>query len=190
MKRKLLFVIFALVLCIGLFSCGETYDSLAEDQATVESPADPTQKVTIEDYAGVFSVQLDSTYVGSKATDFLTSIGEDASNFSGENIIQEGYKLVVQEYTVSADQGYEDEPFSYANVVGNDMWDTNHKSKYNYSVFDLYENAGLDYYQLELSNGENSKMYFVFEIPNEVEKFVSSITGLNRDFWFVYDVSQ
>lgn len=190
MKKKLLFIVFAIVLCLGLFGCGETYDSLPEDQATVENPADPTQKITIEDYAGVFSVQLDNTYVGSKATDFLASIGEDASNFSGENMIQEGYKLVVQEYTISADQGYEEEPFSYADVIDDDMWDTDHKSKYEYGVFELYENANLDYYQLELNNGESSKTYFVFEIPNDVEKYVSSVTGLNRDFWFTYDVSQ
>lgn len=190
MKKKVLFIVFALVLCFGLFGCGETYDSLSEDQATIENPANPTEKITIEGYSGVFSVQLDNTYVGSDAVDFLASIGEDKEQFGSDSLVDDGDKLIVQEYTVSADQGYEDEPFYYTDVIGNDMWDTNHESKYEYSVFDLYENASLDYYQLELNNGESSKMYFVFEIPADVNEYVSSVSGANRDFWFVYDVSQ
>lgn len=190
MKNKLLFIVLLLTLCLGLLGCGETYDSLSEEHATIENPTDPTKKVTIEDYSGVFSVKLDNTYVGSDAVSFLTSIGEASEQFGSDSLIDAGDKLIVHEYTVSADQGYEDEPFSFANVISNDMWDANHQSKYEYAIFDLYENASLDYYQLELNSGESSKMYMVFELPANVDKYVSSISGVNRDFWFVYDVDR
>lgn len=187
MKRRLLFAALILILCFGMFGCGETYDSLAEDQATIENPADPTEKVTIEDWAGVFSIQLDNTYVGDAATDYLVSIGENEGNFAND---VEGYKLVVQEYTVTTEEGYEEEPFYYADVIGAAMWDVDHESKYEFAVYDLYENASLDYYQLEMGPNETSKMYFVFEIEEDVDEFISGTTGYNRDFWFIYDVSE
>ena len=186
--KIILALIVALILVVfGLSMCGGTLDSLPDDQATKENPADPTQKVTIEDYYGVFSIKLDNTYVGSEALDFLGSIGEDPDNFYPED----DYKTIVHEFTVSADEGYEDEDtaFSYADVIGNDMWDTEYSSKFQYWVPELYENAGLDYYQLTLTKGESSKMYLVFEIPEDVDKYVSSISGVNRDFWFLYDVA-
>lgn len=191
--KIILALIVALILIVfGLSMCGGTLDSLPDDQATKENPADPTQKVTIEDYYGVFSIKLDNTYVGSEALDFLGSIGENPEDFDYSDSFDGEYaKTVVQEFTVSADEGFEDEDtaFSYASVIGNDMWDTEYKSKYEYIVPDLYENADLDYYQLTLTKGESSKMYFVFAIPEDVDKYVSSISGVNRDFWFLYDVA-
>lgn len=183
--KKISSLVLVLVLCWSLSGCvtTETYDSLSSDEATIENPADLREKVTIEEVSGVFSIQLNNTYVGSKATNFLASIGENPKNF----VPVDGYKMIVQEYTVSADEGYESGPFGY---YPGDMWDTEHKSKYEYLMPELYKNASLDFLNLSLNAGESSKMYFVFELPKDVDRYVSSINGANRDFWFAYDVSQ
>lgn len=190
--KKITALLLTFILAFCLTSCGGTLDSLPDDQATKENPADPTQKVTIEDDYGVFSIRLDHTYTGNEALEFLASIGENPEDFDfGDSFDGDYAKTVVQEFTVSADEGYEDEEsaFSYAEVIGNDMWDTKYKSKYEYVVHDLYQNAGLDYYQLTLTKGKSSKMYFVFSISEDVDQFVSSISGANRDFWFLYDIA-
>lgn len=179
-------IIIFLIIVIAIGSCQSDSDGTASNQATIENPADPTQKISIEDLSGTYSIQLDNTYVGDNALDFLVSIGENRNDFSEP--VENNYKLVVQEYTVSADKGYESEAFSY--TPGNEIWDVNHESTYDYYSLDLYENASLNYSQLTLENGESSKMYVVFELPENIDRYISSVSGADREYWFTYDVSE
>ena len=183
--KKISSLLLILLLCWSLSGCvtAETHDSLSSDEATIENPASLMEKVTIEESSGVFSIQLNNTYVGNNATNFLANIGENPKNF----VAVDGYKMIVQEYTVSADEGYESGSFGY---YPGDMWDTEHKSKYEYLMPELYKNASLDFLNISLRAGESSKMYFVFELPKDVDRYISPINGIHRDFWFTYDVSQ
>lgn len=198
MKKKLLTILLVSVMTMSLVACGddspnEETDEVttqetdsADDYATKENPANVAENNTVDGLWGQFSFQLKHAYTGNDATDFLESIGEDIENFPFE----EGNKLVVLEYTVKADKGFDENPFEGSEVVGNDLWDTELESKYEYLVFDLYENANLDYYNLTLETGEESTMYEVLELPEDVNSFVTSIDGDERDYWFLYDLTK
>ena len=158
----------------------------AKDFATKENPADPTEKQTISGMWGTFSFKLDKAYCGDDAITKLKEMGENTEdNFSDS---RDGFKFVLLEYTVSADDGFDDNDFMFADVIGDDMWDTELKSKYEYAVYDLYENASLDYYNLTLNTGEESKMYEIMELPDKVDSYITSISGEDREYWFLYNL--
>lgn len=203
MKQKILSILLVATLSLSMTACiskddssdESTYESStnveekqeAENFATKDNPADIRTPTTITDMWGTYTIQLLNVYVGDDALNQLKSMGEDVENFTP---INSGGKTVLFEYQVSADKGYDENPFLGSDIFGNDMWSTDMKSKYEYSVFDLYENASLDYYQLELNTGEESKMYMVQELPGSVNQFVSSFSGNDEEYWFLYDLNE
>lgn len=202
MKKKIVSLLLASALVFSMTGCIQIETSeepskkqeevkennREEDYATKENPADIRSKQTIEGVWGTFSFKLDNSYLGDDAISKLTEMGEDKDMVLSFVSSEEGYKAVLLEYTVSADKGFEEEPFAAYEILGNDLWDTEYKSKYDYYYTDLYENAGLDVINLTLKTGEESKAYILYALPESVQSFANCVSGENRDYWFVYNL--
>lgn len=203
-KKKLTALLLALCVAISLCACGSSDDSavesaqpeseetaqtseVTEDYATKENPANPREKVTISGGLGRYSFQLLQSYVGEAATDKLAKMGEVSEQYTLVN--EERDQFLLLEYIVTAESGFEEEPFYASNILGNDLWDTAYESNYEYCVFDIYENAGKNYSNVALNPGESSEMYILYEIPADVIEIVECISEWDRDYWFLYAVS-
>jgi len=198
-KKLLLTIITASILLSGCISktddpiddttggdTAQEQQKVSSDYATKETPADPTEKQTVNSSWGTFSFKVDNIYLGESALDRLSEMGENTDDYSDN---QDGFRLTLLEYTVSADSGFED-VFEAADVTGGNMWDVNFKSKYEYYVHDLYENANLDYYNLKLKNGEESKMYILYELPEDAKEYVTCIDGMDKEYWYLYKLEE
>lgn len=158
----------------------------SDDYATVENPADIREKHSLKGTWGTFSVKLDNAYVGEEVTNKLTEIGEDADLANGLIEGEEGFKTVLFEYTISADKGFKEEPFNGYEILGNDFWDVEHKSTYEYYSTDLMKNANLDVINIVLNAGEESKAYALFAFPNDANTLVNCIDCEDGEYWFKY----
>ncbi len=156
-------------------------ESEDEDYATKDNPADAREENTVKDYSGTYTFKLVNSYVGDDALSELEEMGEDTDRYEAYD---DGYKLILFEYQLSADDGYEEYPL-YGDAMLGDPWSTDMESKYNYYAYDLMANAGKDYINVELQTGEESTVYEVWSLPEEVDEFVEKVVG-ERDYYFLY----
>lgn len=159
-----------------------------EEYATKESPADIRSVQTIKGTFGEFSFKLENAYLGDAAISKLIEMGEDKDMIQGFVNSEENYRAVLLEYNVSAGKGFETEPFVVSEILGNDLWDIEYKSKYEYVFTNLMKNANLDAVNLTLKTGEESKAYALYALPENTHSFVNSISGENKDYWFIYNL--
>ena len=167
----------------------EEPDQIAENLGTQENPAVARDGVTIVDpYAGSYEFKLLNVYKGEDALSKLTDMGQ--TSFSSEDMMMEdNYQYVLMEYDLTALDGYDEEKLYGDAVQGNDMWNAEYTSKYHYYGFELYENAGLDYCHVVLSTGESSKVYYLYQLPIDLEVFYSKILLVDEsEYWVRYDL--
>lgn len=155
-----------------------------KDEATKENPADPFEESTIVFEEGTYTFRLKNLYVGDEAFDKICEIGED--DYYRDEFYGMKYMLLEFEvHAIDVNVGS-----FYPSLMGNDLWDTEYMSIYDYYYLDLRANAGRDGVNVSLRKGESADpVYMLYAIPEDVTVFRNGLFSLgydDRDYWFEY----
>lgn len=197
MKRMILIVL-AITGLLFFASCGSIDDSaypylIKEGEATRNQPENPYEPHTIKTYEGIYTFRLLHAFSGEDAINKLAEMGE--KDFSEDSLpglaaalSEEKLKYMLLEFEACVEEGYSD-GFYCSDVFGNDLWDTDLMSIYNYAGLNLRAKAGLNSYFVVLHEGEKApEFYVILAIPEQVNVFRNVIIE-NREYWFEYDLS-
>ncbi len=205
MKKKLLVLLLgACLLALAACSSDEDHSNLDEEiddeelaatDLEIDTPAaegvtdqdllDAREEHAVELENGTFSFRLTDAYVGADAEAKLEEMGEDPSDYM---IFERNFRFVLLEYQVRADSGFEDEPFSAEELLGYDLWETNLTDACLYYSLDLDVNADLNYTNVTLEAGEESTVYALYEMPEDLDAFADCLTGKEQEYWFLYQL--
>ncbi len=155
----------------------------SEEGVTEQDLLDVREEHTVELENGTFTFRLTEAYVGSDAEEQLEAMGENVDDFF---LFEEGFRFVLLEYQVKADNGFEDEPFSGDDLLGYDVWQTDLTQTCPYYCIDL--DSGLNYTNVTLHAGEESTAYALYEMPEDLDAFADCLNGKNEDYWFLYQL--
>ena len=198
MVKRMIMIVLVVIIVVFCASCDSMDDSsfpymIKEGEATRNQPGNPYEPHTIKSYEGIFTFRLVQSYTGEDAIEKLKEMGE--KDFSEERLhglaaalSEEKLKYMLLEFEACVEEGYSD-GFYCSDVFGNDVWDTELMSKYNYAGLDLRAKAGLNSYFVVLHEGEQAPAFYVIlAIPEQVTVFRNVIYS-NREYWFEYDLS-
>ncbi len=157
----------------------------AEEGVTEADLLDVREENTVEFDDGTVTFRLTQSYTGEEAENKLADMGEEVDDFL---IFEDHFRFVLLEYLVKADSGFTDTPFSADELLGYDLWKTDLTETCQYYTVDLDANADLNYTNVTLNEGEESTVYALYEMPEDLDAFADCLTGKEQDYWFLYEL--